>query len=133
MPKKIGRLHVAVPAGDNPRVSRDNRVAHNEGLLRDVNDRIEEVMERWDARGEGPGAPEADFLCECGDSNCTETVRLTFAAYEDVRRDEAQFVVFPGHEKRDVEDVVAQPDGYRIVRKHPAEAGMAEETDPHRH
>src|ERR671930_749536 len=113
-------------------MSRDGRIAHNEGLLRDVNDRIEEVMGQWDSRGEGPEPREADFLCECGDDNCTEKVRLTFAAYEDVRSDETHFVVFPGHEKQGVEDVVAHGDSYRIVRKHPAEASMAEETDPHR-
>jgi hypothetical protein len=42
-------------------------------------------------------------------------------------------VVFRGHEDSDIEDVVATSSRYTVVRKHPAEASIAEETDPHRH
>jgi hypothetical protein len=114
-------------------MGRDARVASNEGLLRDVNDRIEEVTQRLGPGDEEAEAEEADFLCECGHANCTESVHLTIREYEDVRRDETMFVVFPGHEDRDVEDVVAHYERYVVVQKHPEEASIAEETDPNRH
>lgn len=118
---------------DNRRVSsRDDRVASNEGLLRDVNDRIEEVGERLGVDGED-AADGLDFLCECGHENCTETVRLTLGEYEDIRREETLFVVFPGHEDPSVEEVIVRHERYSVVRKHPEEAAVAEETDPHRH
>jgi hypothetical protein len=114
-------------------MGRDGRVASNEGLLRDVNDRIEEVTQRFGNGEAGSEADEADFLCECGHENCTESVRMSVREYEGVRRDETHFVVFPGHEDHDVEDVVTHYEGYAVVRKHPPEAAIAEETDPRRH
>lgn len=114
-------------------MGRDGRVASNEGLLRDVNDRIEEVAQSFGSGDDEPPSDEAEFLCECGQANCTESVRLTIREYEDVRRDETHFVVFPGHEDSDLEEVVAHVQRYTVVRKHPAESSIAHETDPHRH
>jgi len=93
---------------------RDGRVASNEGLLRDVNDRIEEVMQRFVDGEEQSEADEADFLCECGQENCAETVRMSFREYENVRCEEMLFVVFPGHEDHDVEEVVSQSARYNV-------------------
>jgi hypothetical protein len=114
-------------------MGRDAQVASNEGLLRDVNDRIEEVMERFGNGEARPEDEEADFLCECGTQDCIESVRMSIREYEELRREENHFVVFRGHEDPDIEDVVATSSRYTVVRKHPAEASIAEETDPHRH
>jgi len=114
-------------------MERDGRVTSNEGLLRDVNDRIKEVVQRFGNGEAGTEADDADFLCECGRQNCTESVRMSIREYEGLRRDKNHFVVFPGHEGRAVEDVAAKYARYTVVRKHPAEASFAEETDPHRH
>jgi hypothetical protein len=67
-------------------MGRDARVASNEGLLRDVNDRIEEVMERFDNGEATPEDEEADFLCECGTEDCIESVRMSIRDYEELRR-----------------------------------------------
>jgi hypothetical protein len=114
-------------------MGRDSRVAINEGLLRDMNDRIDELMDRFGDGEAGAQEQEADFLCECGNEDCIDTVRMSVREYENARRVENQFVVFPGHEDPDVEDVAATRARYTVVRKHPAEASIAEETDPHRH
>jgi hypothetical protein len=114
-------------------MSRDSRIATNEGLLREVNDRVEEVAQELHKGHSETETREADFLCECGGEVCTETVRMTVAEYENVRSDETQFVVFPGHEDASVEDVVEPHEGYSVVRKHPEEAAIAEATDPNRH
>jgi hypothetical protein len=114
-------------------MGRDARVASNEGLLRDVNDRIEEVTERFGSGEARPEDEEADFLCECGTEDCIESVRMGVREYGELRREQNHFVVFPGHEDPEMEDVVATSSRYTVVRKHPVEASIAQETDPHRH
>jgi hypothetical protein len=46
------------------------RLARTESLFRDVNERIAESAERFDA-------PNAEFVCECSDQNCTERLEAT--------------------------------------------------------
>ena len=103
-------------------MSREARVAKNEVLFREVNERIREL-----APGDGP----TEFLCECGDAGCVESVSLSTGQYEEVRRDPARFFIRPGHEVPDIEDVVEEADGFLVVAKRqgtPAE--IAEENDP---
>lgn len=103
-------------------MSREARVAKNEVLFREVNERIREL-----APGDGP----TEFLCECGDAGCVESVSLSTGQYEEVRRDPARFFVRPGHEVPDIEDVVEEAGSFLVVAKRrgtPAE--IAEENDP---
>jgi hypothetical protein len=44
--------------------------------------------------------------------------------------DGAQFAIVAGHEIPAIESVVRRADRFLIVRKHPAEAEIARETDP---
>jgi hypothetical protein len=100
---------------------RAKRIGKNEALFREVNERIEEVS----------AGGRTEFLCECGDRDCTQAVTLTLAAYEELRADPDRFAVLPGHELPDVEDVVERHEGYLVVRKHPGEpAELAEARDP---
>ena len=102
---------------------RGDRLARNEAMFRSVNERVEEFVQ--------PGAEEQiDFLCECGDSGCAEKVTLARREYEQVRAYSAQFAVYPGHEIPDIEEVVQRAEQFFVVRKHPHEAEIAEETDP---
>ncbi len=86
------------------------RRASTEALFRDVNERIAESAQRFDADG-------TDFVCECADPNCTERVEATLEEYEDVRSDGATFLLAPGHEQTDIERVVADRGRYRVVEK----------------
>lgn len=102
---------------------RNERLARNETLFRSVNERVEEVVQ--------PGLnEEIDFLCECGDGDCVETVSLTREEYERVRADGAQFAIVAGHEIPDIENEVLRTDRFLVVRKLPEEAEIAQETDP---
>ena len=47
-----------------------------------------------------------------------------------MRSDEAQFIVAPGHELIEVEDVVAEHEGWSLVRKRGEAAVIAAESDP---
>jgi hypothetical protein len=86
------------------------RRATTEALFRDVNERIAESAERFDAT-------ETDFVCECSDPNCTHRVTASLADYEDVREEPTTFLVAPGHEQKDIERVVSDRGAFRIVDK----------------
>ena len=106
---------------------REDRIARNEALFRSVNERVRDLA----SSGAAAAAPETvPFVCECGSADCATTVQLTIAEYEHVRADPAQFVVTPGHEIPEVEDVVEQHERYDVVRKHAHEAQIAIDTDP---
>ena len=104
-------------------MNREERIARNEALFREVNERVREVYP-------GDEEDQVGFLCECGRESCTETVVLSIAEYEDVRSDPRHFVVTPGHEIGDVERSAAEGDRYVVVEKHPTQAAKAIETDP---
>jgi hypothetical protein len=91
-------------------VSDHERRATTEALFRDVNERIAESAERFDATG-------TDFVCECADPNCTHRVSASLVEYEEVREDPATFLVVPGHEQTDIERVVSDRGRFRIVEK----------------
>jgi hypothetical protein len=100
-------------------------MAENEARFRALNERLRSGADSW---GQSEGVLE--LVCECGDENCTHAIPLTPRHYEAVRSDEAQFMVVPGHERTGVEDVVAERDGWIVVRKRGEAAELAAETDP---
>ncbi len=103
---------------------RKERIARNESSFRELNESLEASVHR------GKTEPEyAGFVCECGDGECDEIVRLTLSSFEKIRQDSLLFFVVPGHEIPDAEDVVEECDGYLIVRKHQDTAEFAELSD----
>jgi hypothetical protein len=102
---------------------RKQQIARNEALFREVNERVQEVSEER-------ATLMTDFVCECGDSGCTETIPLRDAEYEHVRADPLLFVVVPGHEILEVETVIEEHERFNVARKHVAEAALAQDTDP---
>jgi hypothetical protein len=95
---------------------RDERAAKNEALLREVNERIEEVGERLQVL---PDDGSLDFRCECGREGCESFVSMTVDEYEHVRAENDRFAVVPGHEDEDIERVVERGERYVIVDKLP--------------
>ncbi len=56
---------------------RKHQIVRNEALFREVNERVQEVSE-------DRATLTTDFVCECGDSGCTETIPLRDEEYEHV-------------------------------------------------
>jgi len=104
--------------------AREERLAKNELVFRDVNERIEDL-----ARTQTRDEHNLGFLCECSNVDCTLRLPLTLTAYEQARRDPSQFIVALGHELPEIEEVVFVGDGYQIVRKQGVAAMIAEEGD----
>jgi hypothetical protein len=92
--------------------SRERRLAENETLFRDINEQI-----RLTAAVYGRDEHVYHWLCECSNRNCTLRLRMPLAEYEQVREDEARFLVAPGHELPEIERVVEARPGYSLVEK----------------
>ena len=97
----------------------------NEALFRKVNERIEDVSTTF-----VPDEERQEFLCECHDPACTEKVSATRAEYEEVRAVATHFLVLPGHQDPDIEQVVSQNERFLVVEKKGQAAQEAEESDP---
>ena len=106
-------------------MSREERVARNETLFREVNERIKDVSDGDDT------VSTTEFLCECGDPECIEPVSMTLVEYEEVRRNPKHFAIVPGHADPEVEVVVARNERFAVVEKtDPEAARIAVREDP---
>jgi hypothetical protein len=91
-------------------VNEHERRALNEALFRDVNERIAESAERFEA-------DKTEFVCECADPSCTERVPATLAEYESVRKKSTTFLLAPGHDEIDIERVISERGRFQVVEK----------------
>jgi hypothetical protein len=91
---------------------REQRLARNEVLFREVNDRIAELA---------PGSLNGDFhiVCECAKTGCDERLLVSIDDYVRTREHPRRFLVVPGHTVAEVEDVVERLEAYDVVEKHP--------------
>jgi hypothetical protein len=107
---------------------REQRLARNEALYREVNERVAEVADRFlEVESQTP----VSFICECGAVTCTEPIITSLAEYEAIRSEPTRFAVVPGHELPEIEAVVERHEGYFVVEKHQEDAEeVARETDP---
>lgn len=66
-------------------------VDKRELLMREVNERIYEILEE-------DGSEDGDFLCECGDEDCDETIQITLREYAALRKSSPPGALrSPGH------------------------------------
>jgi hypothetical protein len=93
---------------------RAERLARNQAIFRDINDRVGELRGTQDDT-----LIREAFLCECGSDFCVDHVALTLTEYRKVRAEPVTFAVVPsdGHVFPDVERVVEMNPGYWIVEK----------------
>ena len=102
---------------------REERLAANEALFREVNERINELGDRY-------GFESVSIVCECANDDCTHSFELTRRDYGDLRSSGTRFAVVPGHETPDVETVVSRHDSYVVIEKVGLGAYVAEHLDP---
>jgi hypothetical protein len=132
MPIPILSNHAAGAPPDRhnaPVGEREKRLARNEELYREVNERVAEVAEQL--LEVGTHTP-VGFICECAAADCTEQIPMTsLAEYEAIRAEPTRFAVVPGHELPEIESVVERHPAYLVVEKREEEAEeVARETDP---
>ena len=105
--------------------ARQERLARNESLFREVNERIEDAATKLSPMFK-------EFMCECADDKCFEFVSLTLEEYTSIRNSGPTFFfVKPGHGNSDIERVVGgEGDRYEIVQKLGAAAEVATKLNP---
>jgi hypothetical protein len=100
------------------------RKARTESAFREVNERIAENARRFES-----GSTE--FICECGDPQCTHRLQATLEEYEEVREDGATFMLAQGHGDRSIERLVEDRGHFMIVEKvHHAARALARRLNP---
>jgi len=105
---------------------RERRLALNEAMFREVNERVEEMTNTFES-----GTRTLEILCECADTACTERLSVPTADYERVRSDSTHFLLRPGHEDATVERVIETRADYVVVEKEGRDVErVVEETDP---
>jgi hypothetical protein len=104
---------------------REKRMAQNEALFREINERVNDLAPGFKAVDMPP-----EYLCECANADCTFRVPVDPHEYEAVRRDPAQFLVLPLHFTPEVEQLVTKRDAYWVVRKTGEAAEYVTHVDP---
>jgi hypothetical protein len=95
------------------------RIAQNEIVLRNVNEKIAEKTSDLEARGLAARDETSEYLCSCGRPDCDQSIRLTLDEFEKAHERDDQFIVALGHDVPTIEDVVAAYETYSVVRKKP--------------
>src|SRR4051794_26467785 len=107
------------------------RAAKNQSLMREVNERIEQLAQgKPSILEELQRSRPIDLACECMHDTCTERITMTIAEYEQIRADSNAFLVRPGHHVREVEEIVREEADYAVVGKLGAGAAVADRLDP---
>ena len=91
---------------------RTRRIGENEDLFRRVNEQVRALNESFSLL-----TTDMTIVCECGEQSCIEQLTVSRPEYESVRRDPRDFMIVPGHDASDVEDVIRRTKRYWIVRK----------------
>ena len=99
----------------------------NEILRRTRNEWIEQASDSF-----GASQVQESYVCECGDSDCSDTVSMTRAEYEAVRSVGNRFVVAVDHENPETERVVLENRRFTVVEKMMAAGRMSQKANPRR-
>ena len=97
------------------------RLARNQALFREVNERINELVK-------APTVSFHEFICECTDASCTESLAVAVREYEAVRSNPRHFLVARDHELPEVERVV-EDNGRFLTVETTAQTELIAESD----
>jgi hypothetical protein len=117
----IGSTKEVLVASETDGGVRVIKAARNQALWREVNERIKAVVET---------SGRVEFLCECANLDCTETMSMSMAEYKRIRSSPTRFPIAVGHDFPEVERVVEVSDGYAVVEKKGAAAEEVAKLDP---
>jgi len=107
---------------------RERRLAENEALFREVNERTKGVNDAWTRVA--TDAPAFQVVCECGREDCSLPLSVSVDLYEAVRSHGSRFLVARGHEFPEVETVVDDRHDLLVIEKIGASKQYAERLDP---
>jgi hypothetical protein len=111
---------------------REDRIARNEVLYRELNERVNALAEDLNARGVVEAEEVGEYFCECGHDDCMEKIRMTRAEYEAVRASPTRFAIKPDHLIAGVERIVSQNERFAVIEKLVGEPELVLEHNPRR-
>lgn len=102
------------------------RMIENQVIFRGFNQRFQKGVEEANRiaaeEGDLPLSLNADdplyFVCECSDEDCHQRIKISPNTYDAIHKENDQFIIMPGHEALQVEDVIDKLPDYYIVKKH---------------
>jgi hypothetical protein len=65
----------------------------------------------------GNGEQHGEFVCECSEPSCVDSVTVSPAQYTDIRSHPTRFFLVPGHEVPGLERTIEELPGLTIVEK----------------
>lgn len=104
---------------------REEKIAQNETIARDINEAIEQS--HIEASQEG----SIRMMCECGKEDCERLISISVQEYEKIREHPRHFASYKEHVAPDVEYIVRESERYVVVQKREgAGADIAEARNP---
>ena len=89
------------------------RAVRNPLLIREVNDRINEVSNPW------LGGSPRELLCECRDVGCLTTIAVSVSEFRAIREEAGRFLVASSHAGEAGLRVLESSNGYLTVEFEP--------------
>jgi hypothetical protein len=96
------------------------RAAREQALFRKVNENIDDLVERFKVDDVAPL-----YVCECLNSDCHNAIPIPRDVYQQIRLNLNHFIVTPGHEELDVDEIVDRSHRWLVVRKRGVGANVA--------
>jgi hypothetical protein len=105
--------------------SREERIARNDSVFREANEKIADYASGHDFVDQVP------FICECATESCLTIVDLSLAEYEEVRSSPTRFFVARGHEESEgAISMLEDRERYLLVEKDGRAGEIATDLDP---
>jgi hypothetical protein len=94
----------------------ERRLVENELLFKQLNDEAKEFV--LEGKSDGAWAhKKLRFYCECSNIDCRERIEITANEYDAIHSNRKRFIVKPGHDMPDIEQVVGSEVQYIVVEK----------------
>jgi len=107
--------------------SSERRLAENEVIFRERNERLQKDIDQLNAMAEEAGQSDFAykndmdtplyFYCECSDENCTQRIPVKQDDYNEIHKNRKRFVVVNGHQVVAIESIIKETADYVIVEK----------------
>jgi hypothetical protein len=103
----------------------ERHLVENEATFRDLNGRMQKSLNRANEDVDATYRTHTNhratmpmyFFCECSDEKCQKQIKISPQAYDKIHKDNAKFILIPGHEIGKIENVVEKYPEYYVVKK----------------
>ena len=103
----------------------ERRQIENEMIFRRGNEKIGISLDKIDNMYVEDGTPTLvrqndmtiQFICECSDERCKARISPPLSTYQEIHLNRSSYILKPGHEVSNIENVTQVKSGYGVVKK----------------